>query len=280
MLFHKTYITAASSEWIVLVHGAGGSSSTWFKQLREYIQHFNVLLLDLRGHGKSEHLAVPGSKGYSFKEVSMDVIEVLDHLNIKSAHFVGISLGTVIIRTIGEIDASRVKSMILGGAVTRLNLRSRFLVVITKFLKHYIPFIWLYSICAYILMPRHKESRSIFIREAKRLAQAEFLRWFKLSTEVNPLLRYFHEKEIAVPTLYLMGDEDYMFLPAARKIANEHEHAYLHIISNSGHVCNVDQPDAFNRVSINFVYKVSDWDKTQAELIKTLKDNQLDLNNI
>lgn len=274
MLYHKAYRQPNSSEWIVLIHGAGGSSSTWFKQLRDYIQHFNVLLLDLRGHGKSEHLAVTGAKGYSFNEVSMDVIEVLDYLNIRSAHFVGISLGTVIIRTIGEIDHSRVKSMILGGAVTRLNLRSRFLVMATKLLKHYIPFIWLYSICAYILMPRHKESRSIFIREAKRLAQAEFLRWFKLSTEVTPLLKYFHEKEIPVPTLYLMGDQDYMFLPAARKISNEHSHAHLHIIQESGHVCNVDQPEAFNKVSIDFVYKVAEQ-SSSVDFMAQLKSKQV-----
>ena len=38
------------------MHGAGGSSSIWFKQLRAYREHFNVLLLDLRGHGQSNQL--------------------------------------------------------------------------------------------------------------------------------------------------------------------------------------------------------------------------------
>ena len=164
------------------------------KQVREYIKHFNVLLIDLRGHGKSTETAPEASKrNYSFEEVSRDVIEVVEHLKIPSAHFVGISLGTIIIRTIGEIKPEIIKSMILGGAVTRLNTRSRFLVFAAKWTKQYIPFIWLYSICAHILMPskRHKESRSMFIREAKRLAKAEFLKWFKLTTEINPLLKYF-----------------------------------------------------------------------------------------
>ncbi len=30
-----------------------GSSSIWFNQIKAYRQHFNLLLIDLRGHGKS-----------------------------------------------------------------------------------------------------------------------------------------------------------------------------------------------------------------------------------
>ncbi|EKB18825.1 hypothetical protein HMPREF1168_02599 [Aeromonas veronii AMC34] len=51
MLYHKTFELGPERDWVVFVHGAGGSSSIWFKQLRAYREHFNVLLLDLRGHG-------------------------------------------------------------------------------------------------------------------------------------------------------------------------------------------------------------------------------------
>ena len=50
MLYHKTFELGPERDWVVFVHGAGGSSSIWFKQLRAYREHFNVLLLDLRGH--------------------------------------------------------------------------------------------------------------------------------------------------------------------------------------------------------------------------------------
>ncbi len=50
MLYHKTFELGPDRDWVVFVHGAGGSSSIWFKQLRAYREHFNVLLLDLRGH--------------------------------------------------------------------------------------------------------------------------------------------------------------------------------------------------------------------------------------
>lgn len=257
MLYYKTYIQGQSKEWVVLVHGAGGSSTIWFKQLKDLALHFNVLLVDLRGHGKSKDIF--WQKEYSFEEVSKDVVEVLNHLEIKSAHFIGVSLGTIVIRSIAELDQSKIKTMILGGAITRLNIRSRFLMKGATWLKKLLPFIWIYTMFAHILMPRrrHRESRNLFIKEAKNLKQSEFLRWFTLTAEVNPLLRYFKEKDIPVPTLYIMGDEDYMFLPQVKRLVKEHKFSLLKVLENCGHVCNVEQPEIFNQLSIDFIKKNS-----------------------
>jgi pimeloyl-ACP methyl ester carboxylesterase len=253
MLYHKIYKHPTATEWVVLIHGAGGSSSIWFRQLRDYMANFNVLLLDLRGHGKSKDVFI--QRNYSFTDVSHDVLEVMKHVDIEKAHFVGISLGTLIIRTIAEIDSSKIQTMILGGAVTRLNIRSRFLVWLADKVKPFVPFIWIYTICAYILMPRarHRESRNLFIEDAQKLRQSEFLRWFTLTASINPLLRYFREKELPIPTLYLMGDEDYMFLPQVKNLVKQHKNSVLHILKNCGHVCNVEQPELFNRYSIEFI---------------------------
>ncbi|MCU0450468.1 MAG: alpha/beta hydrolase [Bernardetiaceae bacterium] len=257
MLYHKIFSHSTSSEWVVLIHGAGGSSSIWFKQLRDYIAHFNVLLLDLRGHGKSSEVFT--DRRYSFNDVSRDVVDLLNHLHVRQAHFVGISLGTLIIRTIAELDADKVKTMILGGAITRMDLRSRVLLWLAKVSKPIIPFIWIYQICAHILMPtrRNRESRSLFISDALKMRQSEFLRWFTLTASLNPLLRYFREKDLGLPTLYLMGDEDYMFLPQVRNLVKFHKNALLHVIDNCGHVCNVEQPEEFNRHSVAFIYQNS-----------------------
>jgi len=256
ILHHRTYIKGPEHDWVVFVHGAGGSSSIWFKQVRAYIPHFNVLLVDLRGHGKSQTLTNPQRiLNYTFEEISREVLDVLDHLEIEKAHFIGVSLGSIIIRTISELAPERASSIVLGGAVVRLNFRSRFLVGVGHLFKRVIPYLWLYSLFAWIIMPRkrHKESRLLFINEAKKLCQKEFVRWFKLTNEVNPLLRFFREKELPIPTLYLMGDEDHLFLPPVRSLVRQHKHSYLTVIDNSGHVCNVDQPDMFNRLSIDFI---------------------------
>jgi len=256
MLYYKKYESSDENDWVVFVHGAGGSSSIWFSQLRDFKKHFNVLLIDLRGHGKSKDLLQKYyEEDYSFEFISKDILDVLDHLEIEKAHFIGVSLGTIIIRTIGEIAPDRVKSAVLCGAITRLNTRSRILVFLGHMFKRFIPYMWLYKFFAWIIMPRkrHAKSRNLFIREAKKLYQKEFLRWFKLTNEVNPLLKYFKEKEIKSPMLYVMGSEDHMFLPPVKQIVKKHKNSTLQVIENCGHVCNVERPGAFNRLTIRYL---------------------------
>ncbi len=259
-LHYRTYELGRDHDWVVFVHGAGGSSTIWFKQIREYRRHYNVLMVDLRGHGQSASLreAVQNSS-YSFEDVSGEIIDVMDHLDIQSAHFVGVSLGSVLIRTIAEMQPQRVLSMVLGGAVTRLNFRSRFLVALGNLFKRVVPYMWLYRFFAWIIMPRanHKESRLLFVTEAKKLCQREFIRWFRLTYEINPLLRFFAEKELPIPTLYLMGEEDHLFLPPVRSIVSRHEFSELFVVADSGHVCNVEQPEIFNAQSLSFLSRIS-----------------------
>ncbi len=256
MLYYKEYSSSEERDWVVFIHGAGGSSSIWFNQLKDFKKHFNVLMVDLRGHGKSKDLLQKYyEEDYSFEFISKDILEVLDHLNIEKAHFIGVSLGTIIIRTLAEIAPERVKPSILCGAITRLNVRSRILVSLGHLFKRVIPYMWLYKLFAWIIMPRkrHAKSRNLFIREAKKLYQKEFLRWFKMTNEVNPLLRYFKEKEVHTPMLYIMGSEDHMFLPPVKQIVNKHENSSLEVIKDCGHVCNVERPRDFNRISIEYL---------------------------
>lgn len=256
MLHYTTYQHKTSTEWVTFIHGAGGSSTIWFKQLREYAKHFNILLVDLRGHGDS----IGGFKDafnskYTFENITEDVIEVLDHLKIVQSHFVGISLGTIIIRQIAEMRRDLVKSMIMGGAIMKMNFRSQILMRFGNAFKSIIPYLWLYRLFAVIIMPKanHKESRNLFINEAKKLYQREFKRWFKLTAEINPLLKLFRNAEIHIPTLYIMGEEDHMFLPSVQKIAQDHKSAILKVIEDCGHVVNVEQPDLFNQHSLAFI---------------------------
>ncbi len=256
MLYFKKYEISPDRDWVVFVHGAGGSSSIWYKQIRAYKSHYNILLLDLRGHGRSKHFLKDYLKNkYTFKDISKDIIEVMDHNRIDSAHFVGISLASIIIRSLAEQQPERVRSMTLGGAIIRLNVRSKILMYLGNKLKSILPYMWIYTLFAWIIMPRkrHRKSRLMFINEAKRLYQKEFLRWYQLTSEVNPLLRYFKEKELSIPTLYIMGEEDHMFLPQVKHIVKVHQNAALQVLKDCGHVVNIDQPERFNQVSLRFL---------------------------
>ena len=238
------------------MHGAGGSSTIWYKQLRDFKKHFNILLLDLRGHGDSKpNLKDAFNDKYTFDSITEDIVEVIDYENIKKSHFIGISLGTILIRNLAEKHPSRVASMVMGGAIMKLNLRSQVLMRLGVIFKSIVPYIWLYKFFAFVIMPNknHRESRSLFVREAKKLYQKEFIRWFKLTSEINPLLRFFRTVDIKIPTLYIMGSEDYLFLPSIEKVVKKHDMSKLAVVANCGHVVNVEQPVVFNDKVISYL---------------------------
>lgn len=266
MISYTIYATDSNDEfsnenserqWVTFVHGAGGSSSIWFKQIREFQKHFNVLLLDLRGHGNSsKQIKTAFKQKYTFKSIANDVVEVINHLKIESSHFVGISLGSIVIRQLAEMHPEKVKSMILGGAILKMNFRSQILMRVGNVFKYVLPYLILYKLFAFVIMPKknHKNSRLLFINEAKKLYQKEFIKWFKLTAEINPILRWFRQVELDIPTLYVMGEEDYMFLPAVKKVVERHvKTAELFIIQNCGHVVNVEQPLVFNETVISYL---------------------------
>ena len=263
MLHYTAFKKEESSQWITFIHGAGGSSSIWYKQIRDFKKHFNVLLIDLRGHGKSKEPIFEKMKQYSFDIIGNDILEVLDHLRIERTHFVGISLGTIIIRDILERHPERAHSMILGGAVMKINLKGQFLMRLGFILKSTLPYLVLYKLFAFVIMPKknHRESRNLFVNEARKLYQKEFKRWFALTADVNPLLRFLRAKDPGIPTLYVMGREDHMFLPSIRLIASQHASAQLIVVESCGHVVNVEQPSIFNTKVIEYILGLDQIDR-------------------
>lgn len=255
LLNYSTHLHPSSQIWVTFVHGAGGSASIWHKQVREFKEHYNVLLLDLRGHGDSPSLMKTFNEKYDFDSITSDIVEVIDHLKIEKSHFVGISLGTILIRNLAEKYPQRVQSMVLGGAIMKVDFGFRLMMGFGNVFKSVVPYIWLYKLFTFVIMPdrNHKESRLLLVREAKKLYQREFIRWFKLSADINPLLRLFRAADIGIPTLYVMGGEDHLFLPSVKKIVQQHTTASLLLIEHCGHVVNVEQSQMFNSFVIGYV---------------------------
>ena len=258
MIYHKTFKHNKSKTWVIFVHGAGGSNVVWFKQLRDFKKHFNVLLVDLRGHGKSKK-EYSKADIYKFDEIAQDVIQTMDHLKIERAHFVGVSLGCIIIRAIDKLAPGRAESIILGGAIIQFNTKINSLVALAKLLNSILPYMWLYRLNAWILIPsrKHAQSRKLFIKEAVKLGEQEFRKWLKMSNEIKNNLQEFLIKEASVPVLYIMGERDHMFLPMVSNLVKKQFNSQLEVIQNSGHVCNIDQPEIFNERSIQFIKSIS-----------------------
>jgi pimeloyl-ACP methyl ester carboxylesterase len=256
VLYHSIYKAENSSnKWITFIHGAGGNSSIWFNQVRFFKAYFNVLLIDLRGHGKSK-VSPKGTK-YTFNIIIDDILNVLDYNKIEKSHFVGISLGSILIQKMIQLHSNKVEKIGLGGAILNLNLQSRFLMYMGKLTQSVLPFIWIYTFFAYVIMPykAHRKSRALFIKEAKKISHAEFGRWYKLTATILPVLAKIRGKQLKPPTLYIMGIQDYMFLPFVKKIIMIHQNATMIILPGSGHVVNIDQPDLFNNHLLKFFLK-------------------------
>ena len=114
---------------------------------------------------------------------------------------------------------------------------------------------WLYRLFAFVIMPAkdHQESRNVFVREAQNLCQREFIRWFKLTGQLTGLLRNLDSKENSIPTLYVMGEEDHMFLNPIKKMVHSVKNVALLIVKECGHVVNIEQDKIFNEVAVNFL---------------------------
>ena len=68
-------------------------------------------------------------------------------------------------------------------------------------------------------------------------------------------MRFFRTNEIKIPTLYIMGEQDHLFLPAIKNIVSQHLQSSLLILKNCGHVVNIEQSEKFNTKSIEFINK-------------------------
>lgn len=252
MLFYREYKNETSEKWIVCIHGIGGSSTIFANQIKELKKHFNLLLIDLRGHGKTG--VIKTERKYSFEMLCKDVVDVLNHLNIKKAMFIGVSMGTLLIRKMYKMIPERIDKTILAGAITTYNKRIKFWLRIGLLIKNIVPYMWLYAFFAWVLMPKksHKFSRVMFIREAKRMNQKEFLRWFDLVHQIEDIHRGIQNEPVNIPTLFVMGEEDYMFLETVKKDIVNEKNSELVSIEDAGHVCNVDQSEKFNKIAINY----------------------------
>ena len=83
--------------------------SMWDPQITALSDAFRVIRYDARGHGASD--VFPGD--YSLDRLARDVIELLDELQVKRAHFCGLSLGGMVGQWLGIHAPERIQRLIL-----------------------------------------------------------------------------------------------------------------------------------------------------------------------
>lgn len=245
-----------NAEWVVFIHGAGGSSTIWYKQINSFRKHYHLLLIDLRGHGRTKvDEEVNKRLDYTFDSIAQEIYDVLDVNSISKAHFVGVSLGTILIRQLVDIDQSRIISMVMSGAIVSLTNFSRILIIIGNSLKKSVPFLFLYTLFAFIILPKrsHKKSRSVFIHEAKKMKKTEFIRWFGLTRSLDKLLKVYQKSTHGLPILFISGKEDHLFIEDVKKMAQLEPKGKLEIIENCGHIVNIEKAEIFNEITLAYL---------------------------
>ncbi|MGB0975633.1 MAG: alpha/beta fold hydrolase [Prolixibacteraceae bacterium] len=255
LLSFKTYTQPEHKNWIVFVHGAGGSSKTFSRQIAAFKKHFNLLLPDMRHHGDSQDMELLDENNMSFDIVANDILHLMDHLNIKKAHFIGISMGSIIIRLIEQMSPDRIQSIIIGGGVMKLNTKTHILFKTGLFFSHFLPYHKLYQMVAHILMPKenHAIARKLFIREASKVQKEAFRSWLSLISGLKRKLDDLFKVPMNVPTLMITGTQDFAFIEDIRKYANLFPFVKVTEIPKCGHVCNIENAEVFNRRSLEFL---------------------------
>ena len=111
--FRMYYEVEGQGPPLVLGHGGGDSLEMWRRcgyvdALRD---HYQLILFDLPGHGKSEKIQASEQR----KGTPDGVMAVLDSLEIYRAHYLGYSAGASLGFALATHHAERFRSFVLGG---------------------------------------------------------------------------------------------------------------------------------------------------------------------
>lgn len=115
-----------SGEQVVFIHGAGGSSQSWYFQ-RELQKSMEVILPDLPGHGGS-----PGPACNSIEALRDAVHETLGSLHVEKCYIAGHSMGGAVAMSLALACPQIVKGLILIGTGAKLKVMPEFLEGIRK----------------------------------------------------------------------------------------------------------------------------------------------------
>ena len=103
---------------LLLLHAAMGSSRRYYAWVPLLCRHYRVIRMDLRGHGSSE--VPPSDRPLTLDRLVADVIELMDHLGVGSAHIVGNSAGGYLGQQLAMNHGQRVRSLMLFGSTPGL----------------------------------------------------------------------------------------------------------------------------------------------------------------
>ena len=245
-------MTDTDRPWLVFLHGFGGSTKMWKKQVDHFKERYNLCFIDLPGHGRSS-AGIRGKHIHKFDKIADIVVATLKQHGIHKATFLCVSLGSLIFAGIFKKHPEMVEKAILCGAISGINMFCHSLLGLVNAIKYMLPYMLILRFFAYILMPfrSHRKSRQFFITSGKQLGRAEFMAWFSLVVhDMNALKNL---KGLNDKVLFVTGSEDFIFISGVKKKYRELKNAKLQILKRCGHVCNIQKWKEFNQVALAYI---------------------------
>jgi len=246
----------SDGDLIAFIHGVGADRTAWKYQLPFFHeQGYSVAALDMRGSGDSDARDAIGKPlPISLKEFAQDVDAVIHQLGYKNAHWIGNSMGGVIILEALSQKLSSVnrialcntfayhtdKDQILPRAESALKIKS-----MPDFAKERIPLVLRRDIDSETL----EEAIHAMARKDKDAYLASWQATW--SPDYRTIL-----SGIKNPTLVVSGSLD-MITPKALSdelAANIPGAKHIHI-EGAGHISNLDKPKEFNKSLLDFLKK-------------------------
>lgn len=235
-------------ETLVFIGGLGTNKDIWLPQM-ELEEHYNIIRLELLGHGSNQ-----STMEITLSNMALDILNQLHQLGIRQkVHFIGSSLGGVVIQDIWKKDKDKVKSLTLCNTIASMSpalsfansFRSLYNIRIMDEQQHYD------SIERFCLYNKSEE-----VKEMVR-------KGFTLRDEYNEcgkLINFLNNKHIlrsiTVPSLVITSRKDmvvpeYYSLDIYANLINSWQRQLIHI-DDSGHLPNVESK-RFNTILHNFI---------------------------
>jgi pimeloyl-ACP methyl ester carboxylesterase len=257
------YVEVGEGAPLVFVHEFAGDAESWQPQLRFFARRYRAIAFNARGYPPSD---VPdGVEAYSQQRAADDIKGILDHLGIERAHVCGLSMGGYATLHFGLAYPERARSLVVAGAGYGSDdpegHRRDCEVMARRFETEGMET----TGEDYARGPtrvQFLEKDPLGWREFRDRLKAGSAKGHALTMRGVQMRRptiYSLEPRLTlleVPTLIVTGDEDEPCLEPAifmkRKIAT----AGLVILPKTGHAVNLEEPDAFNRVVLDFLTAV------------------------
>jgi len=244
---------------LVLIMGLRRNMEWWYHQLPILSQHFKVLAFDNRGAGRSDKPKMD----YTIRLFADDTMGLMEALNIKNAHILGLSMGGYIAQELTINYPEAVRSLILactssggGRAVLMSPERLKEFTANEGLSPEQILQKDMDIYFSDKFITEHPEKITEFIEISLRYYQPPdaFERQFAACLKHDTVDRL---NRVTIPTLILAGDDDPLVPPENSRILKELiPHAELILFPGKRHCFFIEEAEEFNQEVISFLKSI------------------------